>query len=150
MGLNYFWCVFFVWLVCQKVTPQKKVQTYVSCPASPGSLSMGLNCFLCFFWFWLICQKVPKKVQAYVSCPALSWVPLHGSELFCFLIVFFWGGVWLVCQKVAPKNKSSDLCLLSSLSWVPLHGSELFAFFGGSSFGWSAKKCTKSGLFISS
>ena len=72
--LSFFFVVFWFWLVCPKVTKNKKLQTYVSCPASPGSLPMGLN-FL-FFGFGWSAHKRPKtkkhKVQTYVLCPASS------------------------------------------------------------------------------
>ena len=42
----------------QTKKPKQKVQTYVSSPASPGSLSMGLNLF---FWVWAVCPKVTKN-----------------------------------------------------------------------------------------
>ena len=58
-----------------------------------------------------------------LSC--LSWVPLHGSEVFVFFVL---AGLPKTDQK-QKKTKSSDhLCLLSSLSWVPLHGSEFVGF----------------------
>ena len=40
---------------------REKVQTYVSCPASPGSLSMGLNLLFCLFS--LVSAGMPKSVQ---------------------------------------------------------------------------------------
>ena len=58
MGLNFL----FVFLVLaglpksdqtQRTTKTQKVQIYVSCPASPGSLSMGLN-FLGFAMYFLV------------------------------------------------------------------------------------------------
>ena len=48
-------------------------------------------CFLGFFWFWLVCPKVTKNKQKQTSSDlcllsSLSWVSVHGSELFFLLL----------------------------------------------------------------
>ena len=49
---------------------REKVQTYVSCPASPGSLSMGLNCL--FFFVLAGPHDYPLSIFTYLLHVSVS------------------------------------------------------------------------------